>query len=373
MIRRWRSVWNAPSASPAPPTRVWRDWLLVALLPLLAVFEGLVRTDLPNALAAVVVLIAIVPTLLWRRTHPLLMLVISFAVTSVFRLVTGHDLGLYTSVLLLLIIYSVFRWGSGRAIVVGLAIMVASTLASTLAPPIDLTNLIGGFAFLSVVGLLGLLLRFAARSRMRELDRAKANERAELARDLHDTVAHHVSAIAIQAQAGLATAGTNPDAATTALRVIEGEASRTLSEMRSMVRMLRGDDEPTLAPAGRLDDLHRLADGTPPVALTSAGDLDRLPELVAAAVYRIAQESITNARRHARGATRIDVHVAVEGDRVHLTVRDDGAGGAAVAPGYGITGMTERAALLGGVCTAGPAPGGGWIVTADLPRGGALA
>lgn len=372
MVGRWRSVWNAPSASPPPPRRVWRDWVLIAVIPLLAAIEWLMRTDLPDPLAAFVVLMVIVPTLLWRRTHPLLMLVVTFAVTSVFQLVTGHQLGLYTSVFLLLIVYSVFRWGSGRAIVIGLALMIASTLASTLAPPADLTDLIGGFAALSVVGLFGLLLRFAARSRMRELDRAKADERAELARDLHDTVAHHVSAIAIQAQAGLATVGSNPEAATAALRVIEGEASRTLSEMRSMVRMLRGDDEPDLAPAARLDDLRGLADdaATPAVEVTVAGAVDRLPELLVAAVYRIAQESVTNARRHARGATRIDVRVVVEGDRVRLSVSDDGTGGGAGAPGYGITGMIERAALLGGVCTAGPAPGGGWIVTADLPWGG---
>ena len=208
---------------------------------------------------------------------------------------------------------------------------------------------------------------------MRELDRAKANERAELARDLHDTVAHHVSAIAIQAQAGLATVASNPDAAATALRVIEGEASRTLTEMRSMVRALRDDDALELAPGARVDDLRRLAGdgGTPPVEVRLADDVDGLSALVSAAVYRIVQESVTNARRHARGATRIDVRIDVAGDRVLLSVRDDGAGGAAGAAGYGITGMTERAALLGGVCAAGPAPGGGWVVTADLPRGAA--
>ena len=69
MIGRLRSLWDAPPASPAPPKRVWRDWVLIALLPLLAVFEGLVRTDVPNVVAAVLILIAVIPTLLWRRTH----------------------------------------------------------------------------------------------------------------------------------------------------------------------------------------------------------------------------------------------------------------------------------------------------------------
>lgn len=369
MIGRLRSVWNAPAAAPAPPKRVWRDWVLVSVLPLLAIFEGLVRTDVPNAAAAVVVLIVMVPTLLWRRTHPLLMVIISFGISSLFHLVTGHELLLYSSAFLLLLIYSVFRWGSGRAILIGLAIMIASTLASTLVPPFDVSNLIGGFAFVVAVGLLGLLLRFRAGSRMRELDRAKSNEREELARDLHDTVAHHVSAIAIQAQAGLASVGKNPDAATAALRVIEAEASRTLTEMRSMVRVLRNDGSAELAPAHRVADLRNLEHG--PVTVHLEGDVDGVPTPIAAAIYRIAQESVTNARRHARGATRIDVAVSVADERVRLTVHDDGAGGAPGVVGYGITGMTERAALLGGTCTAGRDADGGWTVAAELPVTGA--
>lgn len=369
MIGRLRSLWDAPSAAPAPPKRVWRDWVLVSVLPLLAIFEGLVRTDVPNALAAVIILIVMVPTLLWRRTHPLLMVVISFAISSLFHLVTGHELQLYSSAFLLLLIYSVFRWGSGRALVIGSGIMIASTIASSLVPPFDISNLIGGFAFVIVVALIGLLLRFRAGSRMRELDRAKSNEREELARDLHDTVAHHVSAIAIQAQAGLATVGKNPDAATEALRVISDEASRTLTEMRSMVRVLRNDESVDLAPAAKIDDLRKLAGGDVTVELS--GEVDALPAPVAAAVYRIAQESITNARRHARGATSIDVKVSVTDERVHLTVHDDGAAGTAGAVGYGITGMTERATLLGGTCTAVRDPEGGWTVVADLPAKGA--
>jgi signal transduction histidine kinase len=88
-------------------------------------------------------------------------------------------------------------------------------------------------------------------------------------------------------------------------------------------------------------------------------------------VYRIAQEAVTNARRHARGATRIDVKVSIAGERVRLTVHDDGAAGSAGEPGYGITGMTERAELLGGTCSAGRDPEGGWTVTAELPVTGA--
>ncbi len=207
------------------------------------------RPEVPSLVPTLIVTIALVPTLLWRRTLPLLMFAIAFGVTGALQLIVGHDIQLYTIAYMLLIVYSVFRWGSGRAIVIGFAVMVVTTIAANLYPPFDPTNLIGSFAIVLLTITVGLLFRFRAGSRMRELDRAKSHEREELARDLHDTVAHHVSAIAIQAQAGLATAGTNSDAATAALRVIEAEASRTLAEMRSMVRVLRRDDAAALAPA----------------------------------------------------------------------------------------------------------------------------
>ena len=93
-----------------------------------------------------------------------------------------------------------------------------------------------------------------------------------------------------------------------------------------------------------------------------------------AAVYRIAQESITNAVKHARRATQIDVRVTGDADCVRLTVRDDGdtsSSGANASPGYGLAGMGERAALLGGTLEAGPSGGSGWLVSAVLPRNGA--
>jgi len=372
-IGRLGSVWNAPPASPAPPKRVWRDWVLVAVLPPLAVLEGVLRPDVPLLVPAVIITILAVPTLLWRRTRPLLMLIIALGATEAFRLATGSDLQLYTVAYLLLLVYSVFRWGSGRSAVVGLVIMLATTTASTLlAVPFDLANVIGGFAIVLFTVTVGLLVRFRAEFRMRELERAKSNERAELARDLHDTVAHHVSAIAIQAQAGLATVGKNPDAATAALRIIEAEASRTLTEMRSMVHDLRRDDVAQLAPAPTVADVRQLAatgDNGLKVDVQVSGDVEGVPAPVAAAVYRIAQESVTNAKRHARGATRIDVRVDVAENRVTLIVRDNGTATAAGSPGYGITGMTERASLLGGTCVAGPDPDGGWVVTAELPVG----
>lgn len=375
-----RAMWDAPAAAPPPPRRVWRDWALVGLIPVIAALEGLARPDVPWVWLWVIVLIAVVPTLLWRRTHPLPMLAIAFGATAVVTVATGGDAQLVTTAYLLLLIYAVVRWGSGRAMVLGAAIVVASFLLSLLLGPVLLSDVIGSVAVLAMTSSLGGAFRWRAAARARELDRVKLLEREQLARDLHDTVAHHVSAIAIQAQAGTAVAASDPDAAARVLRVIEGEASRTLAEMRSIVRALRREDAPeTSAPSPGIAELRRLAgpeSGTPVVDVQFSGDVDAIPPTVAATVYRLAQEGVTNARRHARHATRIDVRVHADEAGIRIDVRDDGdaaasgASAATSAPGYGITGMIERATLLGGTCEAGPAAGGGWVVTTVLPRAG---
>jgi signal transduction histidine kinase len=189
-------------------------------------------------------------------------------------------------------------------------------------------------------------------------------------------VAHHVSAIVIQAQAGRTVATSDPQAAVEALKVIEAEASRTLAEMRTMVGALRKGEETSFAPQAGVADIRRLAEragDAPRVEVAPSGELDDLTPSVDAAVYRLAQESITNALRHARRATRVVVAIAGEPDCVRLTVTDDGEAGAVGlngTSGYGIVGMTERAELLGGTLHAGPNHERGWTVTAVLPRSG---
>ncbi|WP_344934054.1 sensor histidine kinase [Sphaerisporangium flaviroseum] len=369
-------MWNEPRP-PNPPRRVWRDWVLVGVLVPTAVLEGILRPDLPWRVLSVAVTIGLIATLLWRRTRPLLMVAIVFGTTSVTPLLTNGDgTETHTMAYLLLVVYSLFRWGSGREAVLGLPIMLTAVFLSMASGRLASADAVAAFAVMFSAIALGGAFRYRARARMRELDHVKLLEREQLARDLHDIVAHHVSAMAIRAQAGIATSASRPNAATEALHVIEAEASRALAEMRAMVRVLRRNEPAELAPGRTITDLEQLA-GTarvgPAVNVEILGDLDDLPPAVGAAIYRLAQESVTNARRHARHATHIEVRVAADATSVHLRVSDDGEGGPlrpGAPPGYGLIGMIERAHLLGGTCVAGPNPVRGWTVTAVLPRTG---
>ncbi|WP_177245198.1 sensor histidine kinase [Streptosporangium canum] len=372
-----RYVWDEPSP-PDPPPRVWRDWVLVGVLVPVAVLEGLLRPDLPWRAVSVILTVGLVPTLLWRRTRPLPMVAITFAITSLAPLLTdGDSAETYTMTYLLILVYSLFRWGSGREVTLGSTIMLVAVSLSLVFGRITPGDVVGAFAVMFAAMALGGALRYRAGARTREFDQIKLLEREQLARDLHDTIAHHVSAMAIRAQAGLATSESRPNAATDALRVIEAEAARALDEMRAMVRILRRDQPADLAPGRRVTDLEQLASrdpSGPAVDVEISGDVDDLPPSVEAAIYRLAQESITNAQRHARHATRIEVHVTADDTSVRLRVSDDGDSGPirpAAPPGYGLIGMIERADLLGGTCEAGPNPDRGWTVTAVLPRSGA--
>ena len=380
MIRSaFRSLQDEPRAA-APPVRVWRDWALVAVLVPTAVLEGIIREDVAWRPVALVVAVALVFPLLWRRTHPLGVVAVVFGAVILLNLATLIDgpatsVGLYTVVYVLLIPYALCRWGSGREVVIGLPIIVVAGLLGIASDFNGFGEAAAGFVFLMFPALLGALVRSWTTSRAREIDRVRLRERQQLARELHDTVAHHVSAMVIRAQAGRVVATSDPGAAIDALRVIEAEGSRTLAEMRTMVGALRDREDADLAAQNGFADIERLArsvDDEPRVCVRLAGDLDELSPAIGSAAYRIAQESVTNAVRHARDATRIDVQIVGDEDAVRLTVRDDGAPvhASSVAAGYGVVGMTERAALLGGTLEAGPDPDRGWVVDAVLPRAG---
>ncbi|RNL74401.1 sensor histidine kinase [Streptomyces sp. I6] len=374
-----RALWGETGAPDSPrPGR--RDRALVGVLVPVAVLEGVLRPDVPWRALSLVLGVGLIATLLWRRSRPLLMVLIAFGtllLSQVWALVLGGGQpGLNTMAYVLLLPYALFRWGSKREAMLGLPVILVPAVISVPLTSTNLGDAIAGFALLFTAMALGEALRYRAYARARQLEQVKLVEREQLARDLHDTVAHHVSAIAIRAQAGLAVSAADPAAAGEALRVIETEASRTLAEMRSMVRVLRRADERAgLAPlplATDLDDLRRAGAG-PAVDVEITGDVAGLAPALSTAVYRLVQESVTNARRHARHASRIAVRVAADERSVHLLVSDDGdtvhprPGG---SPGYGLLGMAERAGLLGGSLSAGPNPGRGWTVTAVLPRNG---
>jgi signal transduction histidine kinase len=373
-----RDLWAEPRA-PNPPRRVWRDWVLVAAVVLSAVLEGVLRDHLVWRAVSIAVVVALAPTLLWRRTHPLAAVTIAFgtvAVLDVASLLAGVEWdGLGTGAFLLLLVYAVVRWGSGREAVLGLAVVLVPVLL-TLLHDTPVGDAVAGAVIVLLFATVGAAVRYQHNARLRGIDQVKTREREQLARELHDTVAHHVSAIAVRAQAGRVVASSSPQAALDALAVIEDEASRTLEELRAMVGALRQGEETDLAPQRGVADIRRLADRQgelPRIVVEISGDLDRLRPSTDAALYRLAQESITNALRHARHATCIRVCVSGEPDCVRLAVHDDGDAvqpGTRPSSGFGLIGMAERAKLLGGTLEAGPNHNGGWAVHAVLPRAG---
>ena len=371
-----RALWAEPRP-PHAPDRVWRDWALVAVLVPWSVMEVLVRQDLAWRPVVLAVSVVVALSLLWRRSHPLAAVAVAFGaliVVDVARVFAADETGLLWSVAAALLLpYALFRWGAGREAAVGLGTVLVWLAVTHVADPTGAAEVVAGYGFFLFSAALGASIRYYANARVRDVERAKLRQRNELARELHDTVGHHVSAIAIQAQAGRALAASDPARAVAALETIEEAASRTLEEMRAMVGVLREGTEHDLAPQPGVADIAQLArsdGGSPRVDVQLSGDFDDVSPSVGAALYRIAQEAVTNAVRHAGDATRVVVHVADEGDQVRLTVRDDGAATASGHPaGFGLVGMAERASLLGGTLRAGPDPDGGWTVDAVLPHG----
>jgi len=222
--------------------------------------------------------------------------------------------------------------------------------------------------------------RDASRRAMEQslLERAAMEERARIARELHDVVAHNLSMIAVQAETARLTIPGLPDEGRSRIEAIGATARDALTEMRRLLGVLRADagsgtehePQPGLA---RLTDLVEAARGTgTQVRLTVSGPVVPLPPGIDLAAYRIVQEALTNARRHAPGAA-VGIEVQYRAGGVRLVVRDDGPGpggdepGPDPGPGHGLLGMRERAAMLGGTLTTGRADRGGFVVEADLP------
>jgi len=201
-------------------------------------------------------------------------------------------------------------------------------------------------------------------------------ERARIARELHDVVAHHVSMIAVQAETARLTTPGMPEAGARRLSSIGDTARTALTEMRRLLGVLREDTgdpvadrrpQPGLAQLNELIDRSREASGTG-TRLIVSGHARALDPAVELAAYRIVQEALTNARRHARGAA-VDVELGYAGDLLRLRIRDNGPGppDQPSEGGLGLAGMRDRAAAVGGALRTSRAAGGGFLVTAALP------
>jgi signal transduction histidine kinase len=208
-------------------------------------------------------------------------------------------------------------------------------------------------------------------SRRQEEEKRRASEqRLAIARDLHDVVAHNISVINVQANTALHLMDRQPERAREALTAIHDVSKQALTELRSVLGVLRtdGGERAPLAPSPGLDRLRDLATGTAglSVRLETAGDPRPLPAGVDLAAYRIVQEALTNTIRHSGGRTAT-VRLRYDEDAVTISIEDDGTAVHPPRRGNGMAGMTERAHALGGTLEAGPRPGGGFQVLARLP------
>ena len=209
------------------------------------------------------------------------------------------------------------------------------------------------------------------------LEHTARGERARISRELHDVVAHHISMIAVQAESARLTTPGMPAAGAQRLSAIGDTARSALTEMRRLLGVLREDardddaagrqPQPGLRQLTELLDMTRDASGAG-ARLIVRGRLPGLDPGVELAAYRIVQEALTNARRHAPGAA-VDVELHYTGHALAVRIRDNGPGPPPAVPagGHGLAGMRERAAAVGGELRTGAAPGGGFLVVARLP------
>ena len=373
----------------------------------------------PPALLAVLPLLVGGPLFL-RRRAPLLMWIMVWAGLSLQALITHQPpRGPELTFVLSAGSYALAAHGSLRRALAGLAVAIPGVTIYAVASHqmfLGLLNprtllggeVLGGTWFLAaeigVFWLAGVLVRArrqaAALARrnaalQRQAEQAVTAERARIARELHDIVAHHLSVVVLQA-AGARASGRPADGA---LEKIEHSGRQALTEMRRLLGMLREpDEEPELTPQPGLGELPALAESVRaaglPVHLVVGGNGAGLPAAADVSAYRIVQEALTNVLKHA-GSARAEVSIGYLGDAVTIEVTDDGGGlrpapmlagaapadpdlagtdlaGASQANGRGLTGMRERVALFGGELHAGPEPGGGFAVRARLPVGDGL-
>src|SRR5215208_6566074 len=364
-----------------------RDRILVARLAGSALVEVLVGG---RSLADAVLVAAIAVPLLARRRAPLLtlVLVIAFGYAGY---ATGPDEGgaLQGWIALNIALYSVAAHCERRRAIAGAATVAAFLLmfqVPMLVEGVALADLAGEWLFVGGVWLLGRWVR-QRRARTEDLERhaaeltadrdalareAVADERARIAREMHDAVAHGVSPMVLQAGAAEQVLATSPEQARESLATIQDTGREAIVELHRMLGLLRDPAAgAALAPqpgVGRLDALlEQVRAAGLPVELTVEGEPRRLPPGIDRSVYRIVQEGLTNALKYA-GPAHATVRLRYGDLAVELEVVDDGRDTTGAGQGgFGLLGMRERAALYGGVLAAEARPGGGYALRARLP------
>jgi signal transduction histidine kinase len=351
------------------------DGLLAGLLVVVEVGGAALigrYTDEPSLtpLGVVLLLAGTVPVT-WRRRAPVLVWAVVGAATGAYGIASLPDpvfVGAFVS------LYTVVARCPPRVSVpIGVATAALWLLATAMSGDSDLNDYYPAVVLASLAGALGVLARTLQRQREEDADRAVAEERARLARELHDVVAHAVSMVVVQAEAGAA-AGGPPERVEETFDAIADTGRTALSELRRLLGVLRDpgepgprDPQPGVAQLEPLVEVVRRA-GLP-VDVRVEGTGRPLPPGVDLSAYRIVQEALTNAGKHAPGAT---VTVTVERPDGALTVRvvngpPTGPVGEAPSGGFGLVGLGERVRTLGGRLTAEPRLDGGFAVEAVLP------
>jgi signal transduction histidine kinase len=357
------------------------------VLKVVLVLTGTFTSSGPTPLAVASAAALTVP-LAWRRRAPLAAASIIAAAIAVDDLVAGWDGAVISFDSSIIAAYSSGAYARQRHALAALAALMAGNLVDALGAPGNRAGdlALGLVVFSLVPWLVGQALRRERRrsARLEELasqleaereQRAReavAAERGRIARELHDIVAHAISVVAVQADAAAKLLDRDVARAREPLETIQETARAALAEMRRLVGLLRVTEEGApLGPQPGLADLERLvADAERsglPVTLEFSGEARTLPVTLALAAYRIVQEGLTNARKHA-GPASAHVVIHYEPDAVSVEVRDDGRpSGSANGGGHGLVGVRERVALLGGDLECGPQEGGGFLLRARLP------
>jgi signal transduction histidine kinase len=374
------------------------DGLLALLLAALGVGSAFGRDR--SALVALLLVLAMTIPVVFRRRNPVAAFSVAVAAGVVQLAVVPGPSGADLAIPVLL--YTLAAYRPRQVSLAGLAVCLVGSIVGVLAwtNGLDLYRKIAaalvifcGTALIAWV--FGDSMRYrrayyaALEERAARLEReadaqaqiAAAAERARIARELHDVIAHHVSVMVVQADgAGYALDG-SPERARRALAAISATGRQTLTEMRRLLGLLRsGDARAELTPQPGLGQLRELVEQARAagmsVSLTQEGAPYPLPEGAELAAYRVVQESLTNTRKHAGVAAVASITLRYDQDGLVVQVSDNGQGDAAAGDGtgHGLAGMRERVEMYGGTVIAGPLPqGGGYRVTARIPAAPALA